>query len=94
MSPKGHPADAQATCQYRPSRRDQDEGVTAQAVSGGDGCGGSLEALAGADRAALPEGWAEGRAAADAAGHDFAHLLPTELVCAERSDVRRDTVPQ
>ena len=45
-----------------------------------------------ADRAALPEGWAEGRAAADAAGDNAAHLRPAELVRAERPDGRRDAV--
>ena len=47
---------------------------------GRDGCGGSVGALAVADRAELPEGWAGGRAAADATGDDAAHLLPAELV--------------
>ena len=31
-----------------------------------------MEAFAGADRAARPEGWAEGRATADSAGDDAA----------------------
>jgi hypothetical protein len=64
-----------------------------------------LVAVVGADRAALPEGRAEGRAAADAAGDMSrarnrsggaisrrlaAGLLPPELVCLERSDGRGD----
>jgi len=37
--------------------------------------GGSVDAAAGADRAALPQGRAEGRSAADAAGDDASGLL-------------------
>ena len=68
------------------------EGDTARAVPRGDGCGGALDEAFDADRAALSEGWAEGRTPADAAGDDAAGLLSSELVCAERPDGRRDAV--
>ena len=51
-----------------------------------------LGAAAGPDRASLPEGWAEGRAASDAAGDNAAHLLPAEFVRPERSDGRENVV--
>lgn len=56
----------------------------ALAVSGRNGCGGSVKAFEVADRAALSEGCAEWRATADAAGVNAANLLPAELVCAVR----------
>ena len=48
----------------------------------------------GADRAALSEGRAEGWSPADVFGNDATGLLLTELVCAERSDGRRDAICQ
>ena len=56
---------------------------------GYSGCGGAMGPSSGADRTALPEGWTEGRAPADAAGDDAAGVFSAELVCAERSDGRR-----
>lgn len=45
-----------------------------------------MDAAAGADCAALPEGGPRGRPSADAAGDDAAYILPAKLVRAERSD--------
>jgi hypothetical protein len=71
---------------------DEEETDAAGTVSDGDGFGCALGSPFGVDRAALPQGRAEGWASADAAGNDAASLLPAELVCAERPDGRGDAV--
>lgn len=55
-------------------------------------CWAEKEAFAVDDRAALPEGLVERRAATNATEDDAMHLLSAELVCSQRSDGRRDAL--